>query len=319
MFRILLFLLLTIPSFAQTWQPLTTINSCTARGESALAHIQNHIYLLGSRKIRPVDALDLKTNTWTPMQSPPIELHHFQAVVFKKEIWVLGALTGNYPHELPVDHAYIFNPDKNEWRQGPALPQDRVRGSAGVTVYKNKIYLVSGIQDGHWDGHVTWFDEYSPKTNTWQSLADAPHARDHISVTVYKHKLYVIGGRRTTAKTNNVLNIKEAAVDIFDFKSHAWSTLPASSNLPTLRAGANVIAYKGLIIVIGGESDTQVPAHADTEALNIRTLTWTKLPDLHQGRHGTGSVRIKNKIYIIGGVGNRGGSPESGNGEILVF
>ena len=168
-------------------------------------------------------------------------------------------------------------------------------------------------------GMVTWFDEYSPKTNTWQSLTDAPHARDHISVTVYKHKLYVIGGRRTTAKTNNVLNIKEAAVDIFDFKSHAWSTLPASSNLPTLRAGANVIAYKGLIIVIGGESDTQVPAHADTEALNIRTLTWTKLPDLHQGRHGTGSVRIKNKIYIIGGVGNRGGSPELGNGEILVF
>ncbi|MBK6479444.1 MAG: hypothetical protein IPF93_14555 [Saprospiraceae bacterium] len=38
MFRILLFLLLTIPSFAQTWQPLTTINSCTARGEKVLSH-----------------------------------------------------------------------------------------------------------------------------------------------------------------------------------------------------------------------------------------------------------------------------------------
>lgn len=188
MFRILLFLS-HHPELRSNLAAFNYINSCTARGESALAHIQNHMLLLGSRKIRPVDALDLKTNTWTPMQSPPIIAPFFQAVVFKKEIWVLGALTGDSPHELPVDSSYIFNPDKNEWRQGPALPQDRVRGSAGVTVYKNKIYLVSGIQDGHWDGHVTWFDEYSPKTNTWQSLTDAPHARDHISVTVCQHKL----------------------------------------------------------------------------------------------------------------------------------
>ncbi|MBK9931573.1 MAG: hypothetical protein IPP04_17090 [Saprospiraceae bacterium] len=48
---------------------MTTINSCHCPGKSALTHIQNHIYLLGSSRIRPVDAIDLKTNTWTPMES----------------------------------------------------------------------------------------------------------------------------------------------------------------------------------------------------------------------------------------------------------
>ncbi len=302
---------------AQAWQPFTPTNACTARSESTLATIQNKIYLLGSRGIRPVDAYDIKTNTWTPMQAPPMELHHFQATVYKNEIWVLGAFTQNYPHELPVDHVYIFNPTKNEWRQGPAIPSGRLRGSAGVTRYKNKIYIVGGMQDGHWDGHVAWLDEYNPKTNTWKILADAPRARDHVQVDIHQGKIYMIGGRRTTAKTNNVLNLKEAAIDVYDIKSNTWATLPTT--LPTLRADASVVNYKDQMIVMGGESDTQVPGHTEVEALNVNTLKWENLPKLSQGRHGTGAVRIKNKIYYIAGAGNRGGGPELSSGEVLVL
>jgi N-acetylneuraminic acid mutarotase len=311
-------LFLPLLSYGQ-WTHLETINSCTARGESALAEVKGKIYLLGSRGIRPVDALDLSQKTWTALSKPPVELHHFQAVTFKNEIWVLGGLTGNYPHELPVDHIYIFNPQKNEWRIGPALPANRLRGSAGVALYKDKIYLVCGIQDGHWDGHVTWLDEYDPKKNKWTTLADAPHARDHISVQVVNGKLYVTAGRRTTAKTNNVINIKEAATDVYDFKSNTWTTLPASANIPTLRAGSSAVTYKNQLIVIGGESDSQVPAHPEVESLNTITNTWTKLPNLNQGRHGTGAIIMKNKIYIVGGAGNRGGGPELSSGEVMVL
>ncbi|MEP7268271.1 MAG: kelch repeat-containing protein [Saprospiraceae bacterium] len=317
MFRIVLAICFPLFTLAQTWDTLKTTNECTARGESALAVVKGKIYLLGSRGIRPVDALDLNNLTWTALQKPPIELHHFQAVTYKNEIWVLGGLTGNYPHELPVDHIYIFNPSQNQWREGASLPNDRLRGSAGVTVYKNKIYLVSGIQDGHWDGHTPWLDEYNPKTNQWTKLADAPHARDHISVQVINNKLYVAGGRRTTAKTNNVINLKEPAVDIYDFKYNTWTTLPEASNIPTMRAGASAVAYKDQLILLGGESDTQVPAHSEVEALDTKSNRWKKLANLHRGRHGTGAVIIKNKIYIVGGAGNRGGGPELSSAEML--
>jgi N-acetylneuraminic acid mutarotase len=319
MYKLFLILLFSTSAVAQTWDTLPAINTCTARSESSLAVIKNKIYLLGSRGIRPVDAYDVNARTWTPMQSPPMELHHFQAAVYANEIWVLGAFTKNYPHELPVDHIYIFNPDKNAWRQGPAIPSNRLRGSAGVVNYKGKLYMVGGEIDGHWDGHVAWLDEYNPKTNTWKILPDAPHARDHVQVDVNQDKLYMIAGRRTSTSTNNVLGLKEPTVDVYDFKTKTWTTLPASSNIPTLRADASVVAYKDLMICMGGESDTQVPGHSEVEALNVKTLKWTALPKLHQGRHGTGAVRIKNKIYFIAGASNRGGGPETGNGEVLTF
>lgn len=299
------------------WQTIQSATSCTARGESALAEVQGKLYLLGSRGIKPVDEFNINANAWKALAKPPLELHHFQAITIKNEIWVLGAFTGNYPHEVPVDHIYIFNPNTNTWRMGPAVPKDRLRGAAGVTLYKNKIYLVGGETDGHWDGNVAWLDEYNLKTNTWRSLPDAPHARDHISVQILSDKLYVAGGRRTNAKTNNVINIKEAAVDVYDIKTNSWSTLPASSNFPTLRAGSSAIKYKNQLILMGGESDTQVPAHSEVESLNINTLKWTSLPKLNQGRHGTGAVIIKNKIYIAGGAGNRGGGPELNSMEVL--
>ena len=317
MYKIFIFILFSSSTFAQSWQPLQATNTCTARSESSLAYIKNKIYLLGSRGIRPVDVYDLNTKTWTAMASPPIELHHFQATVYKKEIWVLAAFTKDYPHELPVDHAYIFNPIKNVWRQGPAIPQDRLRGSAGVINYKNKIYIVGGEQDGHWDGHVKWLDEYDPKRNNWKILADAPHARDHIQIDVNHGKLYMVAGRRTSTSTKHVLDLKEPTIDVYEFKTNTWTTLPESSNIPTLRADASVIAYKDMVIAMGGESDTQVPGHSEVEALNINTLKWITMPKLTTGRHGTGAVLIKNKIYFIAGANNRGGGPEMNSGDVL--
>ncbi len=310
-------LLLPLLLSAQGWETMQTSGHCTARSESALAHVKNKIYLLGSRGIRPVNVLNLKTKAWEALPSPPVELHHFQAVVYNGEIWVAGAFTGNYPHELPVDHIYIYSPELKEWRKGPAIPKDRLRGSAGATVYKNKIYILGGTQDGHWDGHTGWLDEYDPAKDTWTRLADAPHARDHVCIEVIDHKIYVAGGRRTTARTNNVINLKEASVDVYDFKSGTWTTLPESSNLPTLRAGSPVVAHGHQLIVIGGESDTQVPAHSEVEVLDTKTMKWNSFAKLNQGRHGTGAVRVKNKIYIVGGAGNRGGGPELNSVEVI--
>ena len=102
------------------------------------------------------------------------------------------------------------------------------RGAAGVFVYKGKVYMVCGIQDGHWDGHVAWMDEYDPKTNQWKKLPDAPHVRDHVQAVVIDDKVYVAGGRRSTAKIGQVLNLTETAMDVFDFKTGKWTTLSRS-------------------------------------------------------------------------------------------
>lgn len=306
----------SVVTYGQEWQSVTTQNSCEKRHENAAALVGDSLYAIGGRGIKPLEALNLKTLMWKRLPAPPLEMNHFQAINYNGEIYVMAAFEGKYPHETPIPNIYIYNPKKGEWRKGPEIPKERLRGSAGVVVYKNKIYVACGIVDGHWDGHVAWLDEYDPKTNTWKRLADAPRTRDHISAAVVGDKLYLAGGRNSTARINKVLETTIPEVDVYDFKTGRWETLPSSSNIPTQRAGGTAVTQGGKVWIIGGESP-QLLAHNEAEALDPKTNRWTSGPKLKEGRHGTQAVVYNGKIYIVAGSANHGGGPELNTVEVM--
>lgn len=313
-------LLFSIQAFAQNateWKVLETTNQATPRHENSFVELDGKFYALGGRADRPVEEFDPKTNTWTALAEVPMNFHHFQAIAFKGEIYVVGAFTGGYPHEKPIPNFLIFNPKTKTWRDGPKIPEDRLRGSVGAFTRGNKIYLVCGIIDGHWDGHVSWFDEYDTKTGTWKILPDAPRPRDHFSATMVGDKVYVAGGRTSNAAIGKVLDLTISEVDFFDFKTNTWTTI--ESKLPTPRAGTSTISNGTHLVVMNGESNTQQPAHAEVEVLDTRTGTWSRLPNLIKGRHGTGVVYYKGKIYVAAGSANRGGGPELSDIEYLQW
>src|SRR5690606_36923366 len=113
---------------------------------------------------------------------------------------------------------------------------------------------ICGIVDGHWNGFVNWFDEYDPVTNTWKTLPDAPRVRDHFQAEILNNKLYLVGGRRSSASTGQLFNLTVPEVDVYDFTSGTWSTLPSADNLPFPRAGAATSKIGNEIIIVGGES-----------------------------------------------------------------
>jgi len=253
------------------------------REECDFVVVKDKFYLIGGRGINPVNIFDPQTNTWTSGAKPPIELNHFQAVVYKDEVYLVGAMTGRYPHEQPVANIYIYTPKTDTWRVGDEIPADRRRGSGGVVVYKNKMYMVTGILDGHWTGNVTWFDEYDPQTGKWTKLADAPVARDHVRAAVIADKLYLIGGMQSnTMEKKGLANLIDA-VDVYDFKKRNWST--ASAKLPTTRAGNTVIAVKNDLLVIAGESAKQKKAHNEVEVYNVKSNSFRTVAPLVEGRH----------------------------------
>jgi N-acetylneuraminic acid mutarotase len=299
------------------WQILKTQGEPAKREDCSFVEANKHFYLLGGRGIKTVDVFDPKTNTWENKANTPVELHHFQAVVYKNNIYVIGGMTGGYPHEKPLENIYIYNIEKDTWQKGPTMPAGRLRGSGGTVIYNGKIYLICGIQDGHFDGTVTWMDEFDPETGTWRTLPDAPRGRDHFHAVIIGHQLYCAAGRRTSGKTNEVIQLTIPEVDVFDFKTETWKTLPASQNLPTLRAGGTAVAWKQKLVVIGGESATQKESHHEVEAFDTKTGTWTKLPNLVTGRHDTGAISYKNKIYITAGAPNRGGGNDQSTIEVL--
>jgi hypothetical protein len=284
----------------------------TARHEASFVKAGGKFYLLGGRGKLPVNQYDPATRRWSSVSPIPgnPELNHFQAVTLDDKIYIVGAFTGEFPVEKPVPDIYVYDPATDQWEvRRNIIPPARQRGSAAAVAYENKIYIVAGSTNGHTNGFVSWTDVYDPATNTWTSLPDTPHARDHFQAAVLDGKLYAIGGRRSNFAEDKTFEDMEAAVDVFDFANNSWKTLPTSANIPTLRAGAATVTFEDRILIIGGES-TQPKAHNTVEAFIPATESWATYPPLITGRHGTQAIVYDNHVYVAAGSGNQGGSPE---------
>lgn len=201
---------------------------------------------------------------------------------------------------------HVYDPATDRWSTGPEIPADRRRGGAGAVVHDGQIYVVAGIRNGHTDGHVAWLDAFDPRTGEWRRLADAPRTRDHFQVGVIDGKLYAAGGRRSSAATGQPFELTVPEVDVYDFRTGRWSTLPTSANLPTPRAGSTTAVLNGRLLVLGGESGAQQAAHAEVEAYDPGTGRWTTLAPLIEGRHATQAVVHDGRLYVAAGSRTRG-------------
>lgn len=291
------------------WETLDAEGEPTARHEAALVTFEEKLFLIGGRRVNPVDIFDPRTNRWTARSPTPLEMHHFQAVVLDDAIYLIGAMTGRFPNETPLERVVKYLPESDEFQFEHGIPVDRRRGGAGAAVYDEKIYLVGGITDGHNGGFKPWFDEYDPSTGQWRILADAPNSRDHFQAVVLNDRLYAVGGRQTSHSTGKLFDNTIAQVDVYDFKTNAWLPSEDCPVLPTPRAGNMVMTHGDWIVVGGGES-LRKTAHDEVEAFDTITKQWATWPSLVRGRHGSGFAIIGDHVYTASGSGNRGGGPE---------
>ncbi len=290
------------------WEIVETNEQPVPRHEAAFVEFEGKFYLLGGRGIRPVSIYDPETNEWTKGAKPPVEIHHFQPVVYQDAIYFICAMTGGFPNETGLEKVMLYYPKEDRWAEGHVIPEDRRRGSAGAVLHNGKIFLAGGIVRGHMGGFVPWVDQYDPETGDWETGPDAPRARDHHQITMLGDKLYVAGGRQTSKETGELFSRTVEEVDVFDFGTGEWSTI--TEPLPTPRAGNSTFTLQDEVVVAGGESTTQKTAHAEVEAYSEQRGNWRSLPPLNEGRHGTGVIVFEDYIYTCSGSGNRGGAPE---------
>jgi len=290
------------------WQNVSTANGSKSqsRHEAGAVAYQNRLYLMGGRGIRQVNRYNPTSNSWENLGSPDFELSHFQPVELGGKIYVLGSLDCCFPSETVIANIQIFNPANKKWTTGAALPQNRRRGSAGVVVHNNKIYIVGGSTNGHDGGMVNWFDEYNPANNQWKTLPNAPSKRDHFSAAIVGSKLVAAGGRQTDhpATFANLV----ANVDVYDFSTGKWT---AGVNIPTKRAGAMTVSYGDEVILIGGEKDSGLPALSTVEAYNVKTNKWRTLDSLNTARHSGGAAIVGGAIHVVSGNLTTGGGNET--------
>lgn len=303
---------------ADEWRTVDTENKPTARHENAFVEARGTFYLVGGRGERPVDIYNPETQRWSEGPAPPVEMHHFQAVAYDGDVYVVGAWADDYPRENGLSHVYVYDTEQDEWRQVAEIPPERRRGAAGAVVHEGQIYVVGGNVGGH-GPHATavgWLDVFDPETGEWTALRDraAPHPRDHFQAAVVDDKLVALGGRDSGVE--GFIDSTIAAVDVYDFETEEWSTWD-DAPIPTERAGCTVTTRENEVIITGGEGFGQT--WGETEALSVDTREWRSLGSLNQPRHGTQMFLYQDQLYIAAGSGDQGGGPELTSMETYVF
>ncbi len=312
---VLLFTSVSARAQSGPWQTVSNDPPCTPRDETSLVALDGKLYLLGGRGIDPVEEYDPSAKAWRKLAPPPLELHHFQALAVDGRILVPAAMTGSFPKETVVPNLWWFDPKKNEWTKGVEIPASRRRGSAGAALRENKLYLVCGITNGHWNGFVSWVDMLDLKSGQWTILPDAPHARDHFNAVLAEGKIVAASGGTSYGEIGKVDDLTVPEVDLFDLATRQWTTL--ANPIPTQRTGGMAVGRDGKVVIIGGQSMSQLPAHREVEALSLATGKWAALPALSQGTHGAGAAFIGDTLYVVSGVGNRGGAPRLNSMQTL--
>lgn len=289
------------------------------RHESGFIEVGGLMYLIGGRSDRDTNIYDPIADAWTDGANPPVEMHHIQPVAIDGLIYVVAAYSGQCcDSEFGLSHIYIYDPLADAWHLGAEIPANRRRGSVGAVVYNDEIYIVGGLEGGHGNSATSfaYFDKYNPTTNEWTILEDAPRARDHFNAVLMGDEMYLAGGRQTDV--GSFFENTVAEVDVFNFTTNTWSTLPSGSNIPTERAGTLAASIADEVIVVGGESN-QNDAHDETEALNINTEAWRSLDSLNEDRHSGGMAECNGTLYAVSGSGGKGGGPELSSAEIFSF
>ncbi len=291
------------------WQVINT-EFGESRHEGASAQAGEAFYVLGGREsdaVRIYDPFDGEHGSWSSGAISPITLHHFQAVELDGLIYAIGAMTGPFPEEPPVENVYIYDPLADRWIIGPAMPSDRLRGSSGTAVHDGLIYWISGNTLGHIGPVTDMVDVYDPTTGSFTALAEIPNPRDHFFATEYQGSIYVIGGRQSIV-AEGAFEPTIPEIDVYDIAANTWQTLPPDTHLNPSRAAAATERVGDEIIIAGGESGSEEPmAHVEAQAFNPVTGQWRDLADMLTPRHAAQAIVSNDGFYLAAGSPFRGG------------
>jgi N-acetylneuraminic acid mutarotase len=175
------------------------------------------------------------------------------AVVLRGRIHVLGG--GNSVSTLAAHSMY--DPKTNSWSARARLP--RAKGSPAAVVLGGRIYAIggrSGLSD-FGDVHV-----YDSATDRWTRGPSIP-PRGAAGAATYGRSIYVVGGESQAAgrTLGEVLRLRAGA--------RSWEKI---APMPTARAFARAVPYRGSVYVLGGSRVT-ASSHAAPGTAVVERLT----------------------------------------------
>lgn len=193
--------------------------------------------------------------------------------------------------------------------------------------YPQAITSFGGAVDGDWlyvyGGHHGDAHSYSQEgqsgdfrrlnlkaPQSWEDLPGGPKLTG-LALVTYKGMLYRVGGFTATNKAGE----KESIVSQADFArfnpaTKTWENLPA---LPEPRSSLDAAVVGNILYVVGGWNmqagkDTTWHETAWSVDLSAEKLVWTAIPNPPFQRRAVAVAAFKDKLYVIGGMKQMGGT-----------
>jgi len=231
-----------------------------------------------------------------PMRSPSAAVGQDGNIyVFGGAVW-----SGEDPPAKYLDTTYIYHPRNDTWTTGKSMPVTGYRRQA-VSLPDGRIAVLGG--GSHCTDHPNWgplchygtvynrVDVYTPRTNSWSSVAPMFTPRIGFSAILYHGRIFVIGG----TDGNSLLN----SVDVYDPTANRWGATTSFPH-PVMNVAATLDAT-GNIAVIGGLDSADASA-SDTAMYLYDGHGWKSglaVPHaLHDAQVALGSDKL---LYVIGG------------------
>ena len=225
------------------WRPETRLPVSGGLNATAAVAIGTRVYVLGgfvgtgNVPTARVSVYDTATRTWSRAADLPSPRGGHAAVVLAGRIHVLGG--GNSVSTL-ADHS-VYDPATNRWSS--AAPLSRSKGSPAAVLFGGRIYAIGGRSGTSDYGDVEIYDEAADR---WTAGPPIP-PRGTAGAAVYGRSIYLFGGESQSAGRTlaDVLRLRSGA--------HAWER---AGRMPTARAFARAVTYRGAVYVVGGSRVT---------------------------------------------------------------
>jgi N-acetylneuraminic acid mutarotase len=272
------------------------------RNEVAAAALDGKLYVFGGNvgggaaDLTRTEVYDPATDKWRTLAPLPRGANHMSAAVLNGKIYVVGGFA-NSRHFDPINGAFEYDPAKDSWNT--LAPISSPRGSVGLAAVDGKLHAIGGR--GPDFKPVQVHQVLDPTSGQWRDAAPMPgKARDHTATIAVDGKIHVIGGRFGEPTETTDMHF------VYEPGANAWSN---AAPLPAPRSSLATAFYKGLILVIGGETDTK--SLDDNEGFDVKAGRWIKLAPLPSPRHGIAGAAIGDVAYFAGGAQGSGGNGTS--------
>jgi N-acetylneuraminic acid mutarotase len=288
-------------------------NMSTPRSEIAASSINDTIFVIGGfdisgKALDIVEVYDTLNDTWSKTAHLPIPLHHTTASSYNGKVYVVGGFTSDAGDWIPTNKLFIYDPLKEEWKEGQ--PMQTARGALSATFVNGILYAIGGQQssDIEFSEILNTTEAYDPSTDTWTSKKAMPTSRHHASSSLVDGKIYVFGGR--TVANSSLANLNNN--EMYNPQKVEWMLLEP---MPSKRSGIAAATYNDTIFVFGGEDAGGVnpKTYGNNENFNPATGLWTSKESLPTPRHGLSATTVNDQIFVIGGGPEAGLSVSNAN------